>query len=88
MTERKIAQAPHKGAKTRLPMLDLPERIFCRVNPFPNDKFQNLKLKDFAEDNFKFDNNGRKFSKEVENTVGKEEIAHYEQIAHYEKFLL
>ena len=29
--------------------------------------------------NFKFDENGRKLSKQVENTVGKGEIAHYEQ---------
>ena len=32
-------------------------------------------MKEFADDNFKFDENGRKFSKRVENTVGKEEIA-------------
>ena len=37
------------------------------------------KLKEFADDNFKFDENGRKLSKWVENTVGKGEIAHYEQ---------
>ena len=37
------------------------------------------KLKEFAEDNFKFDENGRKLSKRVENTEGKEEIARYEQ---------
>ena len=37
------------------------------------------KLKEFADDNFKFDENGRKLSKQVENTVGKGEIAHYEQ---------
>ena len=37
------------------------------------------KLKEFADDNFKFDKNGRKLSKRVENTVGKGEIAHYEQ---------
>ena len=36
-------------------------------------------LKDFADDNFKFDKNGRKLSKPVENTVGKGEIACYEQ---------
>ena len=29
------------------------------------------KLKEFADNNFKFDENGRKFSKSVENTVGK-----------------
>ena len=37
------------------------------------------KLKEFADDNFKFDKNGRKLSKWVENTVGKGEIARYEQ---------
>ena len=35
------------------------------------------KLKEFADDNFHFDKNGRKFSKPVENTVGKGEIACY-----------
>ena len=37
------------------------------------------KLKEFADDNFKFDENGRKLSKQVENTVEKGEIARYEQ---------
>ena len=37
------------------------------------------KLKEFADDNFEFDENGRKFFKRVENTVGKGEIACYEQ---------
>ena len=33
----------------------------------------------FADDNFKFDENGRKFIKLVENTVGKGEISCYKQ---------
>ena len=37
------------------------------------------KLKEFAADDFRFDKNGRKFSKLVESIVGKGEIAHYEQ---------
>ena len=37
------------------------------------------KLKQSADDNFEFDVNSRKFSKLVENTVGKGEIACYEQ---------
>ena len=37
------------------------------------------KLKEVAEDTFKFDKCGRKFSKRLENTVGKGEIARYEQ---------
>ena len=36
-------------------------------------------MKEFADDNFKFDENERKLSKRVENTVGKREIARYEQ---------
>ena len=52
----------------------------CLVNPFPNDKFlDSSKLKEFADDNSKFDKNGWRHSKPVENTVGKGEIALYEQ---------
>ena len=36
-------------------------------------------MKEFEDDNFKFDKNGRELSKRVENTVGKGEIARYEQ---------
>ena len=36
-------------------------------------------MKQFADNNFKFDENGRKLSERVENTVGKGEIACYEQ---------
>ena len=39
---------------------------------------ESSKLKEFADDNFKFDEKGRKFFKQVEN-MGKGEIAHYEQ---------
>ena len=37
------------------------------------------KLKELAENNFRFDENGRKFAKRVENTVGKGKIARNEQ---------
>ena len=37
------------------------------------------KMKEFADDNFKFDESGRMFFKQVENTVGKGEIARNEQ---------
>ena len=40
--------------------------------------FTFFQLKEFT-DNFKFVKNSRKFSKRVENTVGKAEIAHNEQ---------
>ena len=41
--------------------------------------FDRSKLKQSADDYFKLDENSRKFSKRVENTVGKGEIARYEQ---------
>ena len=50
------------------------------INPLPDDKILDWSiLKQFTDNNFKFDENSRKFSKRVENTVGKGEIAHYEQ---------
>ena len=36
-------------------------------------------MKEFADDNFKFDENGRKFSKRIENIVGKGENPRYKQ---------
>ena len=49
-------------------------------NPLPDDKIlDRSKLKQSADDNFKFDENSRKFSTRVENTVGKGEIACYKQ---------
>ena len=36
-------------------------------------------MKEFADDDFKLDENGRKLSKRAESTVGKGEIARYEQ---------
>ena len=49
-------------------------------NPFPNDQILcSAKLDKFADDNFKFGENDKKFSKRLENTVGKGEIARYKQ---------
>ena len=36
-------------------------------------------MKEFADDKFKYHENGGKFFKRVENAVGKGEIARYEQ---------
>ena len=41
------------------------------------------KLKEFADNNSKFNENGRKFSKWVENNVGKKEIGLDEQFLFY-----
>ena len=50
------------------------------LNHLPKGKIlDKSKLKEYADDNFKFYENGRKLSKRVENTVGKGEIAHYKQ---------
>ena len=59
--------------------------IFCYSDNFfflPITRQQILdasKLEEFADDNFKFEENGRQLSERVENTVGKGEIARYEQ---------
>ena len=54
--------------------------IYIYLNPFPKPQIlDSSKLKEFADDNFKLDENGGKLSKRVENTVGKGEIARYEQ---------
>ena len=51
---------------------------FVCIKPLPDDKIlDSFKSKEFADDNFKFDENGRKLSKKLENTVGKGEIARY-----------
>ena len=47
---------------------------------FPKQQiFSASNLNDFADDNFKFNENSRKFPKQVENTMGKGKIAHYLQ---------
>ena len=61
---------------------------YCVALSKPFSKRQILdssKLEDFADDNFEFDENGRKSFKWVENTVGKGEIARYEQFLLFQK---
>ena len=59
----------------------LTTRLICRILlTLPKRHIlDSFKLKEFAEDNFKFDEYARMFYKWVENTVGKGEIARYEQ---------
>ena len=55
-------------------------RYLGLYKPFPRRQILvSSKLNEFADDNFDFKENGRTFSKWVENTVGKGEIARYEQ---------
>ena len=50
------------------------------MDPFPKRKIlYSSKLKEFADDNSRFDEYGGKFPKRVENTVGKGETACYKQ---------
>ena len=50
------------------------------INPFPKQQILgSCKLKEFADDNFIYDENGEKFSKWVENAAGKGENAGYQQ---------
>ena len=53
---------------------------------FQTTNFDSSKLKEFADDNLKFHENERKLSKQVENTVGKGEIARYEQFLFFPVF--
>ena len=56
------------------------QNFYPDINPLPDVQIlDSSKLKEFADDNFKFNENGRKLSKWVENTVGKGEIARLEQ---------
>ena len=51
-----------------------------KLKPFHQKQtLDSFKLKEFADNNFEFDENGRKFSKTVKNTVEKVEIAISEQ---------
>ena len=65
----------------------LKEKAFPHLfQPFPRRQTLNSsKLKVFADYNFKCGEIGRKFSKWVENPVGKGEIAHDEQFLLFPK---
>ena len=58
----------------------MPTTIILLLKPFPKRQIlDSSKLKVFADNNFKFDENGGEFYKRVENTEEKGEIARYEQ---------
>ena len=54
------------------------EIVVCILYP-KQQIMDSSKLKEFADDNFKFNENGRNLFKMVKYTVGKGEIARYEQ---------
>ena len=64
--------------------MDCPTRLsiyltYHSLTHYQTTDFRLFQTERVADDNFKFDKNGRKLSKRVENTVGKGEIARYEQ---------
>ena len=48
--------------------------------------FRLSELKELVDDNFKFNENGLKFSEQVEDTVGKREIVHNEKFLFFPQF--
>ena len=56
--------------------------------PFPKKQtLDSSNLKEFADNNFRFDEKGRQFFKIVENTVGKGEIARDQQFLLFLQFI-
>ena len=54
--------------------------LVLTLKSFPKQQIlDSPKLKEYADNNFEFDDSGRMLSKKEENTVGKGEIARYEQ---------
>ena len=71
-----------KVLNTKVTNKTVPQSCSCikELNALPDEKnSDSSKLKEFLDDNFKFDENGRQLSKWIENTVGIGEIARYEQ---------
>ena len=70
----------HENSLTLYQFGDLSKFKAWQLNPFSKRLIvDSSKLNEFADNSFRHDENGRKFSKWVENTVGKGEITHYEQ---------
>ena len=63
--------------------------VLIEINPFPKQQIlDSSELTQFVDDVFKFDENSKKFSKRVENSVEKGEIARYEQFLLFPKCCL
>ena len=72
-----------KAFQSQVPSLDANDFFFPK-----RQILESSELKEFADHNFKFVENGRKLSKQVEkeNTVEKGEIACYEQFLLFPQF--
>ena len=92
--EPKASQSPSAENNRQItnfvkqPVTICKDKEMTGLNSFPiKQVLDSSKLKELADDNFTFDENGRMFSKWVENTVGKGEIARYEQFLLFSFFL-
>ena len=55
--------------------------IVSLLTLYQTTNLDSSKLKEFADDSLKFDENGKKLSKRVENTVGKGEITKAQKLS-------
>ena len=60
--------------------------IIIVLTHYQTTNFRLFQIERVCRQNFKFDENGRKLAKRVENTVGKGEIACYEQFLLFPQF--
>ena len=68
------------------PFLRVIKSRYCvlKSRPIPEQQIvHSSKLREFADSNFELDEGGRKFSKMIENTEGKGEIAHYNNFSFF-----
>ena len=79
---KNLSELPHDDYRknhVRMYKIHCRNQFFALL--FPRRQIlDSFKLKEFADDIFLFDENGRKISNWVENTVGKGEIARYDKL--------
>ena len=81
-TSLKICRLVNTGKKIQVRLDYRTLRLIFERRKYPFHSrpiLDSSKLKEFADDNSVFDEDGRKISKQVESNVGKGEIARYEQ---------
>ena len=80
LSEKEKLLVTRRGEIARYEQFLLSPQCFQETRTFPKRQIlDSSNSKEFADDIFKFNENGRKFCKRIENTVGKGEIALDEQ---------
>ena len=62
--------------------------VLCSLTLSQTTNFRLFQTDEFADNNFKFDENDRKFSKRIENTVRKGQTALYEQFVLFQSVFI